>query len=228
MTTKRALIVGLALAAFLVAGPAGSQPAGFSARVDNPWFPLQPGTTYTYKGTKDGEKAVDTFSVTSQTKVVEGVTCVVVHDQLTLGGTLAERTDDWYVQDQQGNVWYFGEATAELDDTGKIVSTEGSWEAGVDGAQPGIYMPADPQVGDSGLQELYPGQAEDHFVVLLTNAKVKVPTGSFSGVLLTAEWTPLEPNVLSEKAYVKGTGEVREADVAGGDEALELTKVVKP
>src|SRR5439155_26018588 len=125
------------------------------------------------------------------------------------------------------NVWYFGEATKELDG-GKVVSTEGSWEGGVDGAEPGIYMPAHPAVGQSGLQEFYAGQAEDHFVVLLTNATVKVPLGSFSGALLTAEWTPLEPGVLSEKFYVKGTGDVREADVAGGDEKLELTKVVRP
>jgi hypothetical protein len=207
-------------------GPGVSiDPANFVAVVDNPWYPLKPGTTFTYKGTKDGGKAIDTFSVMSETRIVAGVTCVVVHDELTLDGTIAERTDDWYVQDRQGNVWYFGEATAELDDAGKVTSTEGSWEAGVDGAQPGIFMPADPKVGDSGVQELYPGQAEDHFVVLLTNAHAKVPAGSFSGVLLTAEWTPLEPDVLSEKAYVMGMGEVREADVAGGDEKLELTKI---
>ena len=140
---------------------------------------------------------------------------------------LAETTDDWYVQDRDGNVWYFGEATKELDG-GKVVSTEGSWEGGVDGAEPGIYMPANPVVGQSALQEFYAGQAEDHFVVLLTSTKVKVPLGSFSGALMTAEWTPLEPDVLSEKFYVKGTGQVREVDVAGGDERLELTKIVRP
>jgi hypothetical protein len=210
------------------AGSASSpDPANFVAVVDNPWFPLIPGTVFTYRGTKDGQAAVDTFTVTSDTKVVAGVTCTVVHDQLTLDGALAETTDDWYVQDRDGNVWYFGEATQELE-AGKVVNTEGSWETGVDGAQPGIFMPAQPVVGLSGVQEIYPGQAEDHFVVLVTNAKVKVPLGSFSDALLTAEWTPLEPDVLSEKTYVKGTGEVREADVAGGDETLELVKVVKP
>jgi len=210
-------------------GGAGTpiDPANFVSTIDNPWFPLLPGTVLTYRGIKDGETAVDTFTVTSRTKVVAGVTCVVIKDDLTLGGDLAETTEDWYVQDRAGNVWYFGEATQELDG-GKVVSTEGSWESGVDGARPGIFMPANPTVGDSGSQEFYPGQAEDHFVVLLTDAKVKVPIGSFSGALLTAEWTPLEPDVLSEKAYVKGTGEVREADVAGGDEKLELVKVVRP
>jgi len=200
-------------------------PANFVAAIDNPWFPLKPGTTYTYRGIKDGEKAVDTFAVTSETKVVAGVTCVVVHDELTLAGALAEKTEDWYVQDRAGNVWYFGEETAELDEAGKIVSTEGSWETGVDGARPGIFMPADPAVGYSGAQEFYPGQAEDHFVVLLIDQTLKVPAGSYSGVLVTAEWTPLEPSVLSEKAYAKGIGEIREADVAGGDEKLELVKV---
>jgi len=126
------------------------------------------------------------------------------------------------VADDLGEV---GEETAELDEAGKIVSTEGSWETGVDGARPGIFMPADPAVGYSGAQEFYPGQAEDHFVVLLIDQTLKVPAGSYSGVLVTAEWTPLEPSVLSEKAYAKGIGEIREADVAGGDEKLELVKV---
>jgi hypothetical protein len=212
------------------ASPSGAvggsiDPANFVAAIDNPWFPLKSGTTLEYRGIKDGEKAVDTVTVTSETRVVAGVTCVVVRDELTLAGALAEKTEDWYVQDRQGNVWYFGEATAELDEAGKIVSTEGSWRTGVDGARPGIFMPADPVLGYSGAQEFYPGQAEDHFVVLLTDQTVKVPAGSYSGALVTAEWTPLEPRVLSEKAYAKGIGEIREADVVGGDEKLELVKV---
>jgi len=207
---------------------AAIDPANFVSTIDNPWFPLLPGTVLTYHGTRDGEAAVDTVTVTSDTKVIDGVPTVVVHDELTLGGRLAEQTDDFYVQDRDGNVWYFGEATAELDDAGKVVSTEGSWQTGVDGAAPGIFMPANPEVGFSSPQEFYSGHAEDHFVVLLTNHAVKVPAGAFSGALLTAEWTPLEPGILSEKAYVKGTGEVSEADVVGGAEKLELTKVVRP
>jgi hypothetical protein len=203
-------------------------PANFVVTVSNPWFPLTPGTTLTYKGTKDGEDAVDVFEVTDQTKVVDGVTCVVVHDRLMLGGTLHEQTEDWYVQDRDGNVWYFGEATAELDDAGKVVSTDGSWTAGEDGATAGIYMPADPQVGQSMQQEFYPGQAEDHFVVLLTTGSVKVPAGNYKDALLTAEWTPLEPEVLGEKFYAKGIGLVKEFDVAGGQETLALTKVEGP
>jgi hypothetical protein len=203
-------------------------PANFVGAIDNPWYPLKPGTVLSYRGIKDGQVAVDKVTVTSDTVVVDGVTCVVVHDMLTLDGALAETTDDWYTQDRAGNVWYFGEDTKELDANGKVVSTEGSWAAGVDGAQPGIFMPADPRIGVSGIQEFSAGNAEDRFVVLLTDAKVKVPAGTYTGALLTAEWTRLEPDVLTEKSYANGIGEVREADVAGGDEKLELVKVSGP
>jgi len=205
---------------------AAIDPADYIAVIDNQWLPFTPGTTLKYVGVKDGKKAVDTVKVTGQTKVVAGVTCIVVHDDLTLDGKREETTEDYYVQDRHGNVWYFGEATAELDEAGHVVSTEGSWETGVDGATPGVFMPADPTVGYSGLQEYLAGHAEDRFVVLLTDVAVKVPAGSYSGALLTAEWTRLEPAVLTEKFYVKGTGEVREEDVAGGDEHQELTSVV--
>jgi hypothetical protein len=193
------------------------------ATVDNPWFPLKSGSVLTYRGIKDGQVALDKVTVPGDTVVVAGVPCLVVHDDLTIDGQLAEQTDDWYTQDRAGNVWYFGEDTKELED-GKVTSTEGSWAAGVDGAQPGIFMPAEPHVGTSGLQEFLAGQAEDRFVVLLTDSKVKVPAGSWTDALLTAEWTRLEPDVLTEKSYVRGLGEVREVDVAGGDEKLELVK----
>jgi len=200
-------------------------PANFVAVVDNPWFPLKPGTTYTYRGSKEGQKAVDVYTVTKKTKVVGGVKATVVHDELFLNGRLAERTDDWYAQDKQGNVWYLGEATAELNGSGSVISTGGSWETGVAGARAGIYMPAHPKIGAAAPQEQFPGQAEDYFVVLLTNVTTKVPIGSFKGVLVTAEWTPLEPNILTKKFYASGLGELREADVVGGDEKLELIKV---
>jgi hypothetical protein len=214
------------------AGPVGSvpqfDPANFVATADNPWFPLIPGTTFTYRGTKDGERAQDVFQVTRQTKNILGINATVIHDTLTINGEKAEETDDWYAQDRQGNVWYLGEATKEFDETGKVVSTEGSWEAGVDGAVAGIYMPVDPQVGQSFSQEFYKGHAEDHFVVLLRNATVKVAYGSFRGALLTAEWTPLEPNALGEKFYVKGVGQVMERSLAGESEKMELVALRKP
>jgi hypothetical protein len=208
--------------------PGTIDPSTFVANVENPWFPLKPGTKLTYTGGKDGEKAVDVVEVSGETKVVAGVTCVVVRDRLSLAGTLEERTEDWFAQDRDGNVWYFGEATAELDEAGNVVSTEGSWTAGVDGAAPGIVMPASPQVGQSFQQEFYAGHAEDRFVVLLTTASVKVPAGTYTRALLTAEWTTLEPRVLGQKFYARGIGLVKELDVTGGNESLVLARLQRP
>ena len=128
-------------------------PADFSASVTNPWFPLKPGTTYIYRGTKDKKQLRDIFVVTNQTAVIDGVSCVVVSDKGYLNGILSERTKDYYTQDNQGNVWCFGEDTAELNSNGQITSTEGSWRTGVSGAQPGIFMDANPSVGLSHRQE---------------------------------------------------------------------------
>jgi hypothetical protein len=207
--------------------PANLNPADFTTNIDNAYFPLPVGARWEIRVTdQEGLLQHEVITVLDQTrKMADGVTARVVHDVVTEGGKLAEVTDDWYAQDKDGNVWYFGEDTKELEG-GKVTSTEGSWTTGVDGAQAGIFMPADPQVGTSGLQEFLAGHAEDRFVVLLTDSKVKVPAGSFTGALLTAEWTRLEPDVLTEKSYVRGLGEVREVDVAGGDEKLELVKAV--
>jgi hypothetical protein len=194
----------------------------FSARVDNPWFPLKPGTVYVYRGVKDGHPARDVLAVTHQTTKIDGVPCVVIQDRLYLSGRLAERTTDWYSQDKQGNVWYFGEATAVLDKKGHVTSSEGSFKAGVDGAQPGIYMTGNPKPGQSARQEYYKGHAEDHFQVIQLNASVKVPYLSSKQALLTREWTPLEPGVLDHKLYVSGIGTVLEVAVKGGTERLEL------
>ncbi len=204
---------------------AHSAPSGFSAHVDNPWFPLAPGTTYTYRGVKDGKAARDVLTVTDRTKTIDGATCVVVHDRLYLRGKLAERTTDWYTQDDRGNVWYFGEATAELDASGHVTSTEGSWQAGVAGARPGIYMPAHPRLGLAGRQEFLKGHAEDHFQVLSLKAAVAVPYGSSAHALLTKEWTPLEPGVLDHKLYLRGIGTALEQTVKGSVERLALVSV---
>ena len=214
-------------------GPAASgtvviDPAGFTTTIDNPWFPLKPGTTLTYQGTEDGDQLHETFEITTETKVVDGVTCVVVRDRFQVNGVLEERTVDWYAQDLEGNVWYFGEDTAILDEHGNVIDTSGTWTTGIDGAQPGIFMPANPAIGYSGRQELYVGQAEDRYVILLMGEKVKVPLGSYTDTLTTLEWTILEPDVLSEKVYVRGIGEVKEFDVRGGTELLQLTKVATP
>src|SRR5262249_13671465 len=125
-------------------------------------------------------------------------------------------------------VWYFGEDTAELDEHGKVVTTEGTWRAGRDGARPGIYMPGDPTVGQTGRQEYLKGHAEDHFAVVSLRAVVRVPYTSSRRALLTKEWTPLEPGVLDHKYYVRGIGTVLEQTVRGGDERNELISVRRP
>jgi hypothetical protein len=187
----------------------------FSAHVDNPWFPLRPGTVFVYRGVKDGKAARDVVTVRRETKTIDGAPCAVVDDRLYLDGKLEERTTDWYSQDRAGNVWYFGEATAELDRRGQVTSTEGSWEAGRDGAKPGIYMPAKPTVGRSGRQEYLRGHAEDHYRVLARTRDV----------VITEEWTPLEPGTLDHKTYVRGIGVELEQTVRGGDERNALVSI---
>jgi hypothetical protein len=193
--------------------------------VDNPWFPLKPGTTFVYTGVKEGRRGRDIVTVTKRTKIIRGVRCTAVDDREYLGGRLAERTTDWYAQDARGTVWYFGEATAELDKSGRVTSREGSWQAGVDGAQPGIIMPAHPKVGQAFRQEYYKGQAEDHFSVLSTSASVLVPYTASAHALLTKEWTPLEPGAIDHKLYIRGVGLAKEEAIRGGDEHFELADV---
>ena len=206
-----------ALAALVLAAAAGGSGAGFSAQVSNTWFPLRPGTTLIYTGKKDGEPARDVFRVTHRVARVAGAPCVVIDDRLYLSGKLRERTTDWYSQDARGNVWYFGEQTAELDRRGRVVSTEGTWRAGVDGARPGVFMPAHPRVGQSFAQEHAKGIAEDHFrIVAVGTTKLE-----------TREWTPLEPDVLDKKVYARGTGTALEQTVKGGDELLKLVAARK-
>jgi hypothetical protein len=203
-------------------------PGNFVRRIDNPWFPLIPGTTFVYRGVKDRKTARDVYSVTSAAKTIQGVRCTAVRDRLYLAGRLEERTTDWYAQDRRGNVWYFGESTAELDKSGRVTSTEGSWQAGRDGAQAGIYMTALPRVGQVRRQEYYKGHAEDHFAVLTLRASVSVPYVSSRRALLTKEWTPLEPATLDHKYYVRGIGEVKEVTVKGPTERLELVSLRRP
>jgi hypothetical protein len=194
----------------------------FSANVTNPWFPLRPGSVYVYRGVKDGKPARDVMTVTHETRTVDGARCVVVRDMLYLKGKLEERTQDWYTQDPKGNVWYFGERTAELDEHGHVKSREGSWTAGVNGAIPGVFMFTHPSVDKSARQEYYKGQAEDHFQVLSLRKHVKVPFRSSSGAMLTKEWTPLEPDVIDHKYYVRGIGTVLEVTAKGPIERNEL------
>jgi hypothetical protein len=202
---------------------AGSSPASFTPVVTNPWFPLRPGMRWVYRGIEGGARARDVVRVTARVETVDGVPCAVVSDRLYRHGRLAERTTDLYTQDDQGTVWYYGERTAELDRHGHVTSTEGSWRAGRHGARPGIFMPADPQVGDSYQQEDFPGQAEDHFAVMSRHATISTPFRTYRRrALKTKEWTPLEPGVSDRKWYGRGVGQLAEATIAGGDDRLEL------
>jgi hypothetical protein len=165
-------------------------------------------------------------TVTDDTRQVMGVECVVVRDKVFLNGGLIEDTFDWYAQDKKGNVWYFGENTKEYEN-GKVVSTKGSWEAGGDGAMPGIVMQADPKVGETYRQEYYPGEAEDMAKVLSLNESATVPYGSFDHLLMTREWTPLEPNVVEQKYYAPGMRTVLEVGVKGTSDRVELIDIKK-
>jgi hypothetical protein len=216
-----------ALAASLAAAgsASGAVFTSTSARVDNQWFPLKPGTTALYKGVKDGLPARDLFKVTHKTHSINGVRCVVIDDRLYLAGRLAERTTDWYAQDKAGNVWYFGEATAVLNANGTVKTTEGSFQAGENGARQGIFMPAKPRIGASYQQEFYKGHAEDHFQILTFSAHITTPGGSSQHAMVTKETTPLEPDVVDHKTYVRGIGTVLEQAVKGGNERLKLESV---
>ena len=219
----------VALALLAVAGSGATtanqhapDPSRFVRTVDNPWFPLRPGTTFVYRGVKDGEPSREVVRVTRGTRLIQGVRCTGVSDRLYRSGRLSERTTDWYAQDSGGTVWYFGEDTAELDRAGKVTSREGSWLAGVAGARAGVFMPARPRVGQRFRQEYLKGHAEDHFQVLSLHADARVPAVTSHRALLTKEWTPLEPDVVDHKLYVRGIGLVDERTIRGGDERNAL------
>jgi hypothetical protein len=198
-------------------------PVDFVAGVDNLLFPLVPGTRYVYQG---GEETTE-VTVTNNTKQILGVTTIVVRDVVSVGGEIIEDTYDWYAQDKAGNVWYFGEDTKEYEGS-QLVSTEGSWEAGVDGAKPGIIMHAtQPAIGVPYRQEYYACEAEDMAEVVSLNKSVTVPYGSFDNCLQTRDFTPLEPDVSEYKYYAPGVGLVLEVAVQSGART-ELIEVTTP
>ena len=194
-------------------------PAHFANPVSNPYFPLTPGLVTRLHGTDGDEKFVEKVRVTHRTKMVAGVRAVVVRDVVRRpNGTLAETTDDWYADDDLGNVWYLGEDTATYDEHGNLEDREGSWEAGVDGAEPGIIMPAAPRPPTATRMELSKGVAEDQAWVVQRMGGVNTPSGRFTDIVRTLEWSRLEPRVISQKFYAAGLGIVEERDLAAGDE----------
>jgi hypothetical protein len=195
-------------------------PADFVDTMDNPFLSFIPGTTFFYEGESDGESESNKVYVSHETIEIMGVTCVIVYDTVWADGELIEATADWYAQDKDGTVWYFGEDSKEIEG-GVVVSTEGSWKAGVDDAKPGIVMKGDPKVGDKYRQEYYEDEAEDEGQVVALDASVTVPYGSYTNCLKTKEWTRLEPGVVEYKFYKSGVGQVMEAD-EDGEPLLEL------
>jgi hypothetical protein len=191
-------------------------------RVTNPWFPLHPGDRYAYRGTEGKVHTRDVMIATYRTRVIDGVVCRVVFDRVWNNGVLSERTRDFYAQTKAGTVWYFGERTATLDRHGHVISREGSFTSGVDGAEAGVFMKAHPRLGPSYYQEYYPGHALDVFTVLRRRAHVVVPLMNTHHALLTKETTALEPGVVDHKYYVRDIGSVRELTVKGGSESLRL------
>jgi hypothetical protein len=210
------------------ADPVELDPADFTTEIDNPYWPMRPGVRWIYRETgPDGAEQRVVVAVTNETREVMGIEARVVHDSVTEGGALVEDTFDWYAQDADGNVWYLGEDTKEYED-GEVVTTAGSWEAGSDGALPGVIVPAEPEVGMTYRQEYYAGEAEDAAEVLSLSERAEVPYGSFTDVLLTKDFTPLEPKVLEYKLYAPGVGPVLVLGVSGGADREELLRLTTP
>ena len=236
-----ALVAGIAVAAtgptLAVNGGACNRPydltvdpANFSDEqgapnaIDNPYFPLVPGTTFTYSGFKEGEPLTDVMTVTPATRTIMGVTVRVVRDSAYSNGVLSEDTFDWYAQDDQGNVWYFGEDTRELDEGGNVITTEGSWEAGQGANLPGILIQDQPRSGKTYRQEFAPDVAVDMATVLSRVRHTTVPAGTYSRVLMTKEFSCLEKGV-DHKLYAPGVGLIKELALSNGREGISLVSV---
>ena len=199
-------------------------PSEFVAAVNNPYFPLKPGTRFHYTGVLETTPQTDDMVVLHRTKEILGVRSTVVRDTVSEHGKPLERTFDWYAQDKHGNVWYMGEDSLELKQ-GRFVRADDSWQSGVNGGKPGIIMRGNPKPGEVYRQEYYPpGGALDQARVLRLNQTLKVPYGSFKRTLDTVEWSPVEPQ-LEQKSYVAGVGEVAEHVTQGGHERFQLVSV---
>jgi hypothetical protein len=197
--------------------------ADFTTGIDNPYWPITPGSRWVYRET-DGRGEVQRVevTVTSRTKTIDGIEARVVHDLVTTpSGEKVEDTLDWYAQDSKGNLWYLGEDTKEYEN-GKVTTTEGSWEHGVDGAEAGIIVPAEPKQGLTYREEYYAGHAEDAAEVLGVDGKVQVPYGMFRDAMTTRNYSGIEPNVEELKYYARGVGPVLELLVSGGSGRAEL------
>jgi hypothetical protein len=202
--------------------PANLDPSEFTTEIDNPYWPMAVGSRWKYKEAEGGEVLDVVVTVTDKTKqIANGVEARVVHDVVSKKGQPVEVTDDYYAQDADGNIWYLGEDTAEYEN-GKVSTRAGSFEAGVDGAEAGIALPANPEPGMEYRQEYYKGQAEDQGAVLSISEQAEVPFGHFTNALMTRDTNPLEPKVEELKLYAKDVGPVLTLATSGGAGREEL------
>jgi hypothetical protein len=233
-----AAIVGLAFAAFLAGCGGGSDtslpqagdpvdlnPDDFVAQVDHPYWPMAPGSKWVFAQTDlEGNRERVEISVTDRKKTILGIEATVVHDVVSENGELIEDTFDWFAQDKDGNLWYLGEDTTEFEN-GKPVNKKGSWEAGVNGAQAGVILPSEPDVGMTYREEYLEGEAEDRAEILSLDERVQVAAGSYENVLMTKDWTPLEPAMLEHKFFARGVGPVLVLGISGARFWEELVRV---
>ena len=210
------------------ADPVNLDPANFSTDITNTYWPMKPGTRWVYRGIEEGEPPQDivVVSTTTTKKLANGITARVVRDTGRAEGQVIEDTQDYYAQDSDGNVWYMGEQTAEFE-KGKVVSRAGSWEAGKDGAMPGVLIPAQPEVGQKYRQEYKKGEAEDNGQVLAMNNLVEVKAGKYKGALVTMDTSRIEPDVSEFKFYAPNVGPLLSLDISGGAAREELVKIDK-
>jgi len=199
-------------------------PADFVPVVSNPYFPLPRGRTWVYRGMKDGVTQVDRVHVTGRTRVIEGITATAVTDVSTHRGRVLERTTDWYAQDRRGNVWYLGERTVAFPRHGKP-DRSGSWLAGRHDAEPGLVMTAHPRVPQAYRQEYLKGAAEDTAWTVIRGGTVTSRAGTFRHILVSLEFTRLEPGVIDQKIYAPGVGIVLERAVRGPAETARLVRI---
>ncbi len=201
--------------------PANLDPAEFTTEIDNPYFPMKPGNKWVYSETDTkGNREDVVVEVTDKTKMIaNGVEARVIRDTVSENGVPVEITDDWYAQDSEGNIWYLGEHVTNYEN-GKVVDHSGSFEAGVDGAEAGVAMPAKPEPGMSYRQEYYKGEAEDQgAIITVGEEQVQVPAGFFDNdVLMTRDLVPTEPKVEELKFYAPGVGPLMSVhtDTPGG------------
>ena len=200
-------------------------PANFVGEITNPYFPMKPGTVLKYEGTRDGVARRDEMTVTSETKIIMGVPCIVVRDIASTDTEIVEKTTDWYAQDKDGNVWYFGEDTAVYKN-GKVTNTDGTWMAGVDGALPGFIMRAAPKVGEGYRQEYRPGVAEDYAKVVKIDATAGGPSGKYENVVVTEDTDLLDKAKFEHKYFAPGVGMIGTDGMVGGHHEIRTLKSI--